>query len=235
MEIEHMQVLVFASQKGGSGKSTLAGHIAVQAELMGAGPVGVVDTDPQGSLAAWHEARLADTPRFVHSTERRLLKDIQKLRLAGVKLLVIDTPPAITSTIGHAINVADIVVIPSRPSPHDLRAAGRTVDIAERLDKPLVFVINGAHPRARITTEAAISLSEHGPLAAVVVHQRTDFAASMIDGRAVMEVSGRSRSPEEIAALWKYLKNRMKRNQRRAAAQRGPKVAQPKRAAHAAG
>ena len=71
-----MQVIVFASQKGGSGKSTLAGHIAVQAELMGAGPVAVVDTDPQGSLTAWHEVRLADTPRFVHSTERRLAKDM---------------------------------------------------------------------------------------------------------------------------------------------------------------
>ena len=33
-----------------------------------------------------------------------------------------------------------------------------------------------------------------------------DFAASAIDGRAVMEVAGRSRSPDEIAALWRYLK-----------------------------
>ncbi len=65
------------------------------------------------------------------------------------------------------------------------------------------------------------------------MHQRTDYAASMIDGRAVMEVSGRSRSPDEIAALWKYLKNRMKRNERRLAAQRGAKAAQPKRAARA--
>ena len=73
----------------------------------------------------------------------------------------------------------------------------------------------GAHPRARITTEAAISLSEHGPLASTVIHQRTDYAASMIDGRAVMEVAGRSRSPEEIAGLWQYLKNRMNRIRRR--------------------
>jgi chromosome partitioning protein len=46
-----MRVLVFASQKGGVGKTTLAGHIGVQAELAGAGPVALVDTDPQGSLA----------------------------------------------------------------------------------------------------------------------------------------------------------------------------------------
>jgi chromosome partitioning protein len=226
-----MQVMAFAAQKGGSGKTTLAANIAVEAERRGDGPVALIDTDRQGSLADWCKQRSSETPVFVQASMARLAEHIEKLREQGIKLLIIDTPPAITSTIGHAINVADLVVIPTRPSPHDLRAAGRTVDIAERLDKPLVFVINGAHPRARITTEAAISLSEHGPLASTVVHQRTNFAASMIDGRAVMEVSGKSRSPGEITALWKYLKNRMKRNQRRLAAQSGPKAAQPKRAA----
>ena len=48
-----MKVVAVASQKGGSGKTTLAGHIAVQAERMGAGPVAMIDTDPQGSLAEW--------------------------------------------------------------------------------------------------------------------------------------------------------------------------------------
>ena len=46
-----MQVIVFASQKGGSGKTTLSGHIAVEAQRQGAGPVALIDADPQGSLA----------------------------------------------------------------------------------------------------------------------------------------------------------------------------------------
>ena len=40
-----MQVIAVAAQKGGSGKTTLAGHLAVQAERAGAGPVAVIDTD----------------------------------------------------------------------------------------------------------------------------------------------------------------------------------------------
>jgi chromosome partitioning protein len=83
------------------------------------------------------------------------------------------------------------------------------VDLAERLDRPLVFVVNGGHPRAKITTEAVIALSQHGPLASTVIHQRTDFAASMIDGRTVMEIRTRSRSPEEIEQLWGYISARL--------------------------
>jgi chromosome partitioning protein len=45
-----MNILALTSQKGGSGKTTLVGHLAVAAEIRGAGPVAVIDTDPQGSL-----------------------------------------------------------------------------------------------------------------------------------------------------------------------------------------
>ena len=204
-----MKVLAFASQKGGSGKTTLAAHLAVQAERAADGPVALMDADPQGSLTDWWNERQADFPLFAQTSIARLAEHLEEMKGKGIKLLFIDTPPAITATIGHVVNVADLVVIPTRPSPHDLRAAGGTVDIAERLEKPLVFVINGAHPRARITTEAAISLSQHGAVAEVVVHQRTDYAASMIDGRTVMEISTRSRSPQEIADLWWYLRNRL--------------------------
>jgi len=34
-----------ASQKGGSGKTTLSGHLAVQAQSVGAGPVVLIDID----------------------------------------------------------------------------------------------------------------------------------------------------------------------------------------------
>jgi chromosome partitioning protein len=204
-----MKVIAVASQKGGSGKTTLAGHIAVQAERMGAGPVALVDTDPQGSLAEWWNVRQADAPAFVATGVARLGEDIRRLRALGMQLLVIDTPPAIAATITEVVRIADLVIVPARPSPHDLRAAGATVELVERLGKPLVFVINGAAPRARITSEAVIALSQHGTLAPSIIHQRTGFAASMIDGRTVMEVPGETRSADEIAKLWEYLGTRL--------------------------
>ncbi len=204
---KHMRIVAFASQKGGSGKTTLAGHIAVQAERAGDGPVALIDTDPQGSLSDWWNERSQETPVFVQTSVERLSEDIERVRALGVNLLIIDTPPAITHTIGMVVEVADLVVIPTRPSPHDLRAAGATVALVEDANKPLVFVINGAAQRARITAEAAIALSQHGALAPAIVHQRVDFAASMIDGRTVMELDGRSRSPSEVVELWRYLRD----------------------------
>ncbi len=206
-----MQILAMASQKGGAGKTTLAGHIAVQAERVGAGPVALVDADPQGSLADWWNERASEQPVFVHTSLMRLRGDVERLRDLGIELLVIDTPPAITSTISEVIGISDLVVIPTRPSPHDLRSVARTVDLAERLDKPVVFVVNGASSRAHITTEAVIALSQHGTLAPSIIHQRTDFASSMIDGRTVMEIARKSPSANEIVELWAYLNVRMNR------------------------
>ena len=210
-----MHVLAFASQKGGSGKTTLAGHVAVQAERAGAGPVALIDTDPQASLADWWNARTAETPLFAQTIISQIDEDLEKMRAAGVSLVVIDTPPAITSMIKTVVQVADLIAIPTRPSPHDLRAAGATVDLVEECGKPLVFVVNAATPRARITAEAAIALSQHGTVAPVTIHQRTEFAASMIDGRTVMELGPNSRSAQELEQLWDYLSGRLNKNARR--------------------
>jgi chromosome partitioning protein len=209
-----MQIIGIASQKGGSGKTTLAGHLAVQAEQSGTAPVALIDTDPQGSLSHWWNARAAETPCFARTTAATLKQDVEQLRALGIKLLIIDTPPAIEATIGDVIGLCDLVIIPVRPSPHDLRAVGATVELIEKAGKPLIFVVNAATPRARITNEAVMALSQHGTLAPVILHQRTGFAASMIDGRTVGEIKGEARSAAEIAALWDYVSNRLNRDSR---------------------
>jgi len=140
---------------------------------------------------------------------------LQVLRQQGFKLAVIDTPPAITMAIQSVIAVAELIVVPTRPSPHDLRAVGATVDLCERAGKPLLFVVNGATPKARITSEAAVALSQHGTVAPITLHHRTDFAASMIDGRTVMEIDPQGRSAMEVTALWGYIADRLEKNFRR--------------------
>ncbi len=206
-----MIVVAIASQKGGSGKTTLSGHLAVEAEKAGAGPVTIIDTDPQGSLAQWWNARAARSPHFAKVGAFELDSALNHLAKTGTRLAIIDTPPAISDSIQHVIAHADLVIVPTRPSPHDLRAVGATVDMAERFGKPLVFVVNGATARARITGEAAIALSQHGVVAPVTLHHRVDFAASMVDGRTVGEVVPKSASAKEMSELWGYIQERLAR------------------------
>jgi chromosome partitioning protein len=85
------------------------------------------------------------------------------------------------------------------------------VDIAERHRKPVLFVVNGATARARITGEAAVALSQHGTVAPVTIHHRVDFAASMVDGRTVGEVEPKSQSAREVRELWNYIQDRLYR------------------------
>ena len=206
-----MHVLVLASQKGGSGKTTLSGHLAVEAEAAGVGPVALIDTDPQGSLSHWWNARQSATPHFAKVGLRDLGDALTQMKASGIRLAVIDTPPAVTASIAQVVAHADLVAVPTRPSPHDLRAVGATVEIAERHGKPVIFVVNGATPRARITGEAAIALSQHGTVAPVTLHHRVDFAASMVDGRTVGEVVAKSASAKEVRDLWTYIQERLAR------------------------
>jgi chromosome partitioning protein len=210
-----MRVLAMASQKGGSGKTTLSGHLAVQAQRAGHGPVVLIDIDPQGSLSDWWNERETEFPAFAQTTVARLAADLEVLRQQGFRIAVIDTPPAITMAIQSVIQVAELIVIPTRPSPHDLRAVGATVDLCDRAGKPLLFVVNAATPKARITSEAAVALSQHGTVAPVTIHHRTDFAASMIDGRTVMEIDPNGRSAGEVVTLWSYINDRLEKNFRR--------------------
>ena len=206
-----MHILVLASQKGGTGKTTLSGHLAVEGQKAGVGPVALIDTDPQGSLSNWWNARAAPEPLFVKVGPSELGKALEHLTRSGIRLAVIDTPPAITESISHVIGHADLVILPTRPSPHDLRAVGPTVDIADRQGKPVLFVVNEATQRARITGETAVALSQHGTVAPVTIHHRVDFAASMVDGRTVGEVTAESASAQEIQKLWIYVQGRLAR------------------------
>ena len=204
-----MKIIAIASRKGGVGKTTIAGHLAVEAERSGSGPVGLMDIDPQGNLSDWWNARPVATPLYVRIPLERLGEEIANLTKQGLSYLFVDTPPTVNSDVGDLIALSELVVIPTRPSPHDLRSIGATIDLAERLGKPLVFVVNAAVANARITNETLALLSRHGHLAPTVVHQRIAFASSMTDGRTVMELAPRSPGSEEIEGLWSYLHQRI--------------------------
>ena len=134
---------------------------------------------------------------------------LESLAAAGYTLAVIDTPPAITDAIRAVVMTATLVIIPTRPSPHDLRAVGSTVELVQGAGKPFVFAVTQAKPNTRLTVQALVALSAHGVVAGSIMHDRVDYAGSMIDGRTVLETDGKGKSAEEMRALWAFIEARI--------------------------
>ena len=209
-----MQVVVLASQKGGSSKTTLTGHLAIAAGQRGIKPVIMIDTDPQGSLSVWWNRRQAETPLLSPLPHLRDLPSrLDELRSAGVALVIIDTPPAITNSIRDVMRVADLVLMPVRPSPHDLDAIGATIDLAHQAKAAFVFVLTQAKLNARVTPQAVALLSAHGTVASSIIQDRVIYASAMTDGRTAVDIDPKGAAAAEVFALWQFLQERMKDGQ----------------------
>lgn len=201
-----MRTIVINSQKGGSGKTTLCAHLAVQAERAGDGPVYVIDTDPQGTLSTWHEKREAETPQRVEVPLDGLQAGLKVLAQRKAAYCFIDTAPTRTDENVGLFRMADLVLVPIRPSPSDLWAAAATVALLKEANIPFLFLLTQAKANASITGQAAAVLSHHGPVAETFIADRVPYAAAMTDGRTAVELAPKGPAAIETAALWKNIK-----------------------------
>jgi len=200
-----MKTLVWNSQKGGSGKTNLCAHIAVEAERAGNGPVYLIDTDPQGTLSTWHESRQAETPHRVEVTLPALAATLETLRQREAAYCMIDTAPTRADENAELFRLADLVLVPVRPSPSDLWAVAATVGLLKQTGTPFLFVVNQVTLNANITAQAIAALSHHGPVAQTIIVNRVPYAAAMTDGHTAPEMATKGQAATEIAKLWKNI------------------------------
>jgi chromosome partitioning protein len=177
----------------------------VEAARAGFGPVALIDCDPMRGLDMWWQAR-EDESLAIIALDGGLASAVRTAAGRGTRLLLIDTAP---SDAVEAVGVADLVLIPVQPSPHDLRAVGSTVKICQQAGKPLVFVINRTKPRVKLTGESAIVLSQHGTVAPTMIADRAAHAAAAITGKTLPEVEPGGPAADEAAGLWRYVAERM--------------------------
>ena len=123
---------------------------------------------------------------------------------AQFDLCIIDTPPAAPEWLAEALGAADLVLIPVRPSPDDLRAVGATIAAVHAANVPFAFTLSQT-PRAKITDEAARVLAQHGRVAPVNIAQRVSYAETGATGQGVTETTD-DKARAEIVAAWDYAK-----------------------------
>ena len=208
-----MKTLAIASRKGGSGKTTTTVHVAGLADADG-GCV-VVDADPQASATAWYELRSDERPYVVASPPDGIRGVIATARHEGFAWSIIDTAPHNEASIAEAMRLADLVLIPVRPSLFDLRAAESTVNMAVALQKAVVAVITGAPPgmtggEATIVREARAYLrSLPVSVCETTIGQRAAYSHALLSGSSAIEYEPGGKAARECAALWLELKEKM--------------------------
>ncbi len=202
-------VILVASRKGGAGKTTLTRNLAVAAAREGRGVL-VLDLDPQQSLRDWWQGRgkpdIAMLDRDPQPEELRTVLDRAREHL---DLVLIDTPPSSTAWLGAALKAVDLVLIPVRPSPDDLRAVGTTLSLVRAAQVPFAFVLSQVPVRARLTEDSARALAAHGRLCPVNLGARVAYAETAASGDGVLE-SGDAKASREIIQTWAFVQTILK-------------------------
>jgi chromosome partitioning protein len=125
-------VLAVLNGKGGVGKTTTAINLAAAFATERSQSQGVilVDTDPQGSAHWWHQRNDQGFGfTVVQNTDGSSLQTLpQQPDYGGYDVMVVDTPPALASTVlKSVVAAADFLVLPTPPAPMDLAALVETV------------------------------------------------------------------------------------------------------------
>lgn len=210
-----MKTIVVANQKGGSGKSTLTVHLAAAAEQAGDGPVILSDTDPQGSAGDWFNQRKKSglhTPLYAPLTLANLASKIQALGEAGAAYLFIDTAPSIGAVNADLLAQADLILIPLNPTPADLRALVKGLPLIKQSGKPFSFVLTRVRAKLRNNEGAALALEALGLVLPTRMHERVIYAETFAHGKTALELEPAGVAAQEVAALWRSVKERITEN-----------------------
>ena len=201
-----LKIITIANRKGGAGKSTCAAHIASEA-VKNNKRVLIVDLDPQKTLEAWWEKREDDNPFLADVNTNNLQEKIEIAKEKNFDLCIVDTPgdTSLNATLG--IKIADLVIIPSKPTAPDLRAIGRTISMVEENNKNYVFIITQATPQSNKAVQASSILSEFGAIAPSIIGHRVSYANAMSDGTFAGLVD--KNANEEVEKIWKYIETKL--------------------------
>ena len=221
-----MHTVAFITQKGGAGKTTLAASVAAAAADAGERVI-VFDVDLQASLVRWGERR-----KDAHAPSRVTVEPFEVERLphvravvkgiadAGFTLAIFDTAGGDVRTAGMVAEVADLCLLPARPTCLDIEVTAATFRSLFLAKRSAAFVLNQCPPtdRSSRADQAASGLERLGLLAPMLA-SRIDFQDAMAAGLGVTEHASEGRSAQEVEALWSWIRDRLAQSKGEADAQ----------------
>jgi len=149
-----MKIILITHQKGGVGKSTLAFNLAQN--ISSNAKVAVLDMDVQGSLAQLKDL-VTDFEIIPYQDKIEKIKDLE------YDFIFIDTPPYLSNHLSKLIQIADLIIIPTKAGFLDLLAIESTINLIETENKigQAMVVFNMIKVNTTLTIDILIGLEEY--------------------------------------------------------------------------
>lgn len=147
-------ILVVAALKGGVGKTTASVYLSALAST-GKRWATLVDADPQASAAEWldgtEDPNLQQVSLVEAPTERMLTKALEKVEEG--EWGIVDSPPGNDRMLARAIEMADVVLVPTRVGGVEIARVDAVLSLVPR-KVPSGLVISSARTYTRDHQEA---------------------------------------------------------------------------------
>jgi chromosome partitioning protein len=152
--------VVLLNPKGGSGKTTVATNLAAFYAASGLSTV-LMDFDPQASSWRWLKGRPA-TLRPIHGIAAfekpaGVTRSFHLRLPPGTARVVVDTPAALEpADFAEFTRTADVILVPVLPSPIDIRACARCIEVllttakVKRRENRIAVVANRVRPNTLV-------------------------------------------------------------------------------------
>jgi chromosome partitioning protein len=201
-----VKTIVVMSQKGGAGKTTLAINLAAAAIKSGFHAV-LADTDPQQSAYNWYKDRQDGLePDVISSFPDRLGENQDLARQADVDYFIVDTPPNASEYAIRVAKLADLIIIPTKPSCFDLVALERTVTVLETVKKPAFAVLNECPTYGSEADDAEEALLQYGLTTLPNrIHNRASIRRHTTPLQTIFEYEPEGKAAVEFSALFKAI------------------------------
>jgi chromosome partitioning protein len=201
------KIITLAHQKGGVGKTTLTLNLAysMQEQLN----IAVIDLDIQGSIS--------QLKPLIENVSIDIISgiDLNTIQSLPYDVVIIDTPPYLSSELPAVFNVSDLVIIPTKAGLVDLLAIRATIALLKKAKEErsnLVFSIlfNMVKNNSTITAEIKELIDAYQtPVLSTRVSDKISFVRSIGINKGIYATDDH-KSKEEIDELTNEIINLLK-------------------------